>query len=320
MTRILALLVVALGASSAAAQSTGRGPEQPPSASPQGPTGTVTIETFLGDIGTPTKRVGGGTNPLLINQAEIFTQDSYPQLAWELGVTGAVRVKVLVDVNGLATDCRTLGPKPPPQLGGPTCALFLAQARFVPAIDRKRKPVEGVYHKTVQWRLPAVPPAPVASGVDSLTFGYNSEGVNVSCRRERVDWDKPDTDERDPCEIMGQGAQFLALTAPRPDWPAWELRAETHFIPGSDPYWKALGAGGDNQLLGRFGVQLTIGPDGIVRKCEKAGSELPHPMMFEMDPCPRTRRLRFEPSSTAERKLQLVTVMYFRRKEPATRT
>lgn len=318
--RILAYLLLACWASSAFSQAPGRHPEQPPSSIPQGPSGTVTIDTFLGDIGEPTRRVWGGTNPMLTNQAEIFTSDSYPQLAWELAVTGKVKVEVLVDANGIATDCRTLGPKPPPQLGGPTCALFLAQARFVPAVDRKGKPVKGVYHKTVDWQLPAIPPAPVASGVESLTFGFNSEGLNISCRRDRVSWDKPELGEPDACEMMGQVAQFMALTAPRPDWPAWELRVESHFIPGSDPYWKALGAGGDNQLLGRSGVQLTIGPDGIVRRCENTGSEMPHPMMLEIEACSKTRRLRFEASNVAERKLQLVNVMYFRRKEAASRT
>lgn len=303
-------LLITLAATPLAAQPR---PEQPPSSIPQGPTGTVTVETFLGDLEKGSARQGGGINPRLINMMELVNPDNYPELAFERNVEGTVRVAVKVNNDGLATKCDTIG-KPAPELGGPTCAWFLAHGRFVPALDRKQRPVAGEYRRTIVWQLPVMTPVPVAEGFNRATFDFDKNGVMTGCSQEQSDWAKQLAEDNPKCEFATAMVQALVMTSGISDPENWQLRMDTYFRLVDDETWKALGNGPDDRLLARSANRLTVGPDGKLTDCVAGDWESNHPMVVQAGICTMPKRIRFLPSSEPVRKLLVANVVYLRSK------
>ncbi len=309
--RILSLPILALTLFAASA-AIGQPASQPPSRIPQGPPGTVTVEKYLGDIEKANPRRGGGVNPRLINQAQLFTQDRYPELAQDREVEGKVTVVVEVNEGGLATDCRTLG-NPPPELAGPTCALFLAEARFVPAFDRKGKQIKGRYQRTIQWQLEPVVPVPFAEAHDRLIVYFNAQGVVGGCRRERSEGVPIDEDEPDACADVTMMAQLLGMFAGVERLADWELRFEMLSIPGETIFWNGLGEGPDEKLLSRTAFQLGVAADGKIVQCDEIGTELRAPIGNSAMDCREAKRVHYVPATDALRKMQMVNVVFLKR-------
>ncbi|MEO8619045.1 MAG: energy transducer TonB [Sphingomicrobium sp.] len=310
--RILSRPILALTLSAASA-ATGQPTSQPPSSIPQGPPGTVTVETFLGDIEKWALRRDGGINPQLLNAGQIFTQNHYPELAVDREVEGDVTVVVDVNEGGLATHCKTVG-NPPPELAGPTCALFLVEARFVPAFDRKRRPVKGTYQRKIAWRLEPVVPVPFGNTFDRVIVDFDAQGVAAGCRREQSEGMPIDEEEPDPCDEIRMPAQMLGVMAGVERLADWELRFEMLSIPGETIFWKGLGEGANEKLLSRRAFQQSVSADGSVIQCTEIGTELRAPVMNNAMSCRETKRTHYSPAADAQRKIQMVNVIFLKQK------
>ncbi len=171
------------------------------------PVGTVVIETPLGVVDNMrAPSIDNSPNAArLLNVGEMFHADNYPALAKDREVEGKVTVRVVVDPQGLATHCQTVG-KPAPELGGPTCALFLAQARFDPARDRKGRAVKSTYTRTVAWMLEALVPLP---------FAEFHRTLHIQFQRRRLDRWLPARDQGDAASGgEGRGRRPLHVNGP----------------------------------------------------------------------------------------------------------
>ncbi len=62
-----------------------------------------------------------------------------------------VHVKVTVSAEGRATDCAPLVPSGSTVFDTLTCSVFMVQGRFRPALDDKKRPVDGIFEFTKTW-------------------------------------------------------------------------------------------------------------------------------------------------------------------------
>ena len=255
------------------------------------------------------------SKPYLTNVSDIFSADNYPELAREREVQGRVRVKVKVDAGGLATHCSTLG-SPPPELGGPTCALILAQGRFEPARDRKGRPIKGNYEQSVMWLLEDLEPAALAELSDRLTFTFDDEAVITDCKRARTATTPVEEGEPDPCKAMALGAKFVAAAAGFESLSDWQMHFEVLVRTGEIEFWRSVGTGPDERMISLGGYTLQIAADGSVAKCSPISPEqefLPEQPVT----CEDLKKGRYVAASEAKRMLHLVNIAYWKRRTPS---
>lgn len=282
-------------------------------------TGSVVVETPLRVGDTIRPRRGNHNAAFLLNRQEIFTPENYPELARQRRIEGTVRVRVQVNPQGLATHCEAVG-SPPAELSGPTCALFLAQARFLPARDRRGHAVKSTYTRSVHWKLEDLEPLPFVDRDDTVIFTFNDDGSISSCRRikpvTRADLVEPD---ETICANLEMMARLVTVNSGLTQLSQWELRAESLVRVGPYELWRSIGAGEDNLLVSRLSFRLDIGPDGTVRGCvptepghEKAAEDLAI--------CEQMKYDRFAASPEPRRTAHAVQIIYFRRKTSSSKT
>lgn len=284
------------------------------------PTGPV-VETPLAfaDQIRPPERRNPGEGPIPLNFREVFSPDSYPELATEREVEGKVIVRVQVNAEGLPTHCETLG-NPPAELGGPTCALMLANARFAPKLDRKGRPTKGVFEQAIEWRLEDLEPLAFADSTARLIFEFDDDATITGCRTEMPP-NAPHLgkDAIDPCKAMAIGAKFIAASANLGDLSQWELWTEHVFRTGKEEFWRSIGEGPDERLVSRLGFRLTMNSDGTVRDCattEPGQDDLPGIPVS----CEQWKKGLFAKSSDPTRIIHIVDIVYLRRKTPSAKT
>jgi hypothetical protein len=275
------------------------------------------------------QRPAGKSDPVLVNTLEIFQADKYPRLALEREVEGQVKVRVEVDPSGLATHCQTLG-SPPPELGGPTCALILAEGRFEPARDRRGRAVKGRLERSVRWVLEALEPQPFEEGSDRLVFSFDDEAVITDCKRERQVSKRVLEDEArmvehlgeplpDPCKIIGLGAKVVAAASGLTPLSEWLLKTETLVRTGEAELWRSIGNGPDEKMLMASGFRLEIGADGKVSRCAPIAPEQDYLPDQPMN-CDDLSKQTYVASSEPKRVLHIVNLTYFKRRKTSEAT
>ncbi len=85
---------------------------------------------------------------------ELVTPADYPVDAIIRKASGRARFELAIDDNGVPYSCRILETAKEPSLDRVTCDIFMARAKFEPALDANGRPVPDYYAGAVQWRLP----------------------------------------------------------------------------------------------------------------------------------------------------------------------
>lgn len=118
------------------------------------------------------------------NPGNWVNSGDYPPSALRAEVGGTTAFLLRVDPLGKVSRCDVTGTSGTPLLDATTCALITERALFVPATDRKGRPVAGTYSSRVRWVIPDRPDRP-EPGV--LVFSYIAEvdGSVSNCRVER---------------------------------------------------------------------------------------------------------------------------------------
>ncbi|WP_267435449.1 energy transducer TonB [Sphingomonas sp. GM_Shp_1] len=90
------------------------------------------------------------------NPAAYFGPDVYPAEAARRGWEGRSSVAVIVDPAGVPTACEVTQSSGHAILDRTTCRMAMEHVRFRPALDRRGRPVSGIYHGfNVRWQLPS---------------------------------------------------------------------------------------------------------------------------------------------------------------------
>lgn len=77
----------------------------------------------------------------------------YPADAVRQNAQGTVKMKAIIGTDGRVRDCKVEGSSGHRNLDEDTCRLIEERARFIPARDAARQPIETEYTVTFTWRL-----------------------------------------------------------------------------------------------------------------------------------------------------------------------
>lgn len=81
------------------------------------------------------------------------TPDDYPPGALHRGEQGTVQVSFVVDMHGIATQCRVTGTSGFRSLDDATCQLIERRARYTPARDRQGRAIESPKTLRFRWQI-----------------------------------------------------------------------------------------------------------------------------------------------------------------------
>jgi protein TonB len=84
--------------------------------------------------------------------ALVSTED-YPASALRAEEEGVVQVRLTISVAGRVENCVLTYPSGSGALDSATCRILRSRARFHPALDRKKRPVPGIFDARFTWRL-----------------------------------------------------------------------------------------------------------------------------------------------------------------------
>ncbi len=85
--------------------------------------------------------------------SELFGMNNYPADARRNNQSGRVGMLLTIDSAGRATRCRVIEKTDSESLNITSCALFLARAKFKPALDKSGVPVPSQLVTAIDWRL-----------------------------------------------------------------------------------------------------------------------------------------------------------------------
>ena len=248
--------------------------EPPPPASGSG---TVVVETLLESVpgpSPPPPAVWNVPQPKVsvrvTNMAAVFNEGNYPFWAKKSGIEGALRFRVAVDASGRALGCEIVKSSDAPALDQPTCDLLMSQARFAPALDRRGRPIAGIYSRQIRWQLENRAPHPIVNSSERAIITVDADG-HRQCRIEaspgtEVDPRTCQTYLLDPALVITV-ARILSERAGQRD--RWELVVhEGSLVPGGSAGEGAnVGEGPGEELIWRTRHRLTIDPAGKVSGC-----------------------------------------------------
>ena len=265
----------------------------------------------------PGKAVGKG--PVFVNLGEVFNSDNYPFWALQNWDEGSVRFGLDVDSTGKPTQCRIVQPSGVPSLDQPTCDLLLAKARFLPATDRRGRPVAGSYSRVIKWVTDQIEPWRVADRSQRLILWVDASDKR-QCRMEDSPGD--DNDPRTCANYVDSPMVAIMLARQLAEYDGsrehWELVwHHGWFVPGGPAGEGAtIGSRPGETLFERTRARLTIDAAGKVTDCMPI--ELGSASDAEwIESCASMRKARFEPAARADAKVRVlvqVSATYVREK------
>lgn len=258
-------------------------PPPPPQSLAPAPSGsgTVVVETLLEsfpDRPPPPPTVWIVPEPKVAvrvtNMEAVFNEGNYPFWANKYGIEGALRFRVAVDASGRALGCEIVNSSGAPALDHPTCDLLMSQARFAPALDRRGRPIAGIYSRQIRWQLANREPHAVANSSERAIITVDADG-HRQCRMEVSPGADPDPRTcqaylTTPALVMTV-ARLLDERAGQRD--RWELVVHEGSLvaggPAGGPAGEGagIGEGKGEELIWRSRHRLTIDPAGKVSGC-----------------------------------------------------
>lgn len=214
---------------------------------------------------------------------ELISPDDYPVDAVARNAEGRALFQLSVNEKGTPFFCRILESTKEPSLDRVTCDLFMARAKFRPAVDAKGRAVADTYTSAVNWRLSGetADVLPFEPSRTVVAVYFTAGGVS-HCDMSYNDVAGPRFN-RDQCvESVGQElievAEHFRTAA--------TVRAVTTFVPqGREPEK-------DGRDYGKLGFEATaavrVAPDGTIARCHmvdfKLSSDFPQ-VQEKMDYC-----------------------------------
>lgn len=128
------------------------------------------------------------TDPKAIDPGSWVSEDDYPAAAARDGVEGATRVALRIDAAGKPTSCRIDTSSGSAALDETTCRVVLERGKFVPARDRRGRPIAGALKFQMRWKLSGED-SPNPDQFDPLPFrgrvvqtvSFSDDGTRQSC-------------------------------------------------------------------------------------------------------------------------------------------
>jgi protein TonB len=115
----------------------------------------------------------------------VLTED-YPASALRSEFEGVVRFVLTIGPDGHVLRCRVTESSGHSSLDNAACAKVQERGEFIPATDKKGRPVQGTWSNSVRWQIPGIEEAP-QPGFYISSFTVGIDGVISDCRVEKAD-------------------------------------------------------------------------------------------------------------------------------------
>ena len=256
---------------------------------------------------------GAAKPPELLNQAEVFNEDSYPFWAQQLEHDGKVEIRVEVDAEGKVQSCSIVETSRSPVLDDATCDLIRKSGRFAPATDKHGHAIGGTISRTVNWVLESQSaPVDFADGFDRVTYSVDAARKPTNCRHIAGPAGRP-IDERACGEYLMLAEQVISEGPDDFDWSLSDIVLETAEVTGPIERSAKIGEGDDQVLVDRGRVRLNIDASGRVTECQiiEIGDRTDQQMH---DWCERVRKNLFNSVAERVRYITMVAATYLKKR------
>lgn len=86
--------------------------------------------------------------------ASWVTTEDYPAAALSANAEGVSKVRWDITAEGKAENCTTVESSGLADLDQAACTAIIARARYVPALDKKGRPIRSRAERRVRWQIP----------------------------------------------------------------------------------------------------------------------------------------------------------------------
>lgn len=121
--------------------------------------------------------------PKLLNATSVASAMDYPKEALQKSQTGRTVMMLLLGADGRVELCGVEESSGSELLDGQACDLFLANAQFQPARDRRGRPVKSAFKQALTWRLQPSG-VEIKDWISRLSFVIGPDGEARSCKSE----------------------------------------------------------------------------------------------------------------------------------------
>jgi TonB family protein len=245
----------------------------------------------------------------LLNWSELVTANDYPAVALMKEQEGTVTVRLDVDRTGVVTTCKVVISAGSAALDDQTCALFRARARYIPAHDRRGRPVASTVDQRMAWRLAgqAAAPFPRQAWMVRTNLSLDAAGKIVDCKLEATGLA---TIPKWCSEVFPNAAETAARVAPA-DIVGVTI-TETHFYLSAPADVVAPPDVRGATRIAQQVSRVTIDAGGRISDCEAvsySGAAAP-----ERDACAFLAPTRFDAAAAAKPlTATVVMTVYFRK-------
>lgn len=147
----------------------------------------------------------------LLNGEKVAQSMDYPRKALVRRQTGTTTMLLLVGLEGTVERCAVANSSGSVTLDNQSCSLFIANAKFDPARDRRGRAVASVFQQRLSWRLQEESQVELKEWVNRLSAVVGPENEVRSCKAElffNEQWIKTDATVCD--EFLKRGSAILA--------------------------------------------------------------------------------------------------------------
>lgn len=117
------------------------------------------------------------------NPGSWVTSADYPAASLRAENQGVTGFELKIDPQGRPSECLVTSSSGWPELDSTTCSLLIKRARFVPALDKKGKPVGSIYRSRFRWVIPSYSgPSQLTPGSRIISFVVEPDGSATNCQ------------------------------------------------------------------------------------------------------------------------------------------
>lgn len=121
--------------------------------------------------------------PKLLNATSVASAMDYPKEALQKSQTGRTVMMLLLGTDGRVELCGVEESSGSELLDAQACDLFIANAQFQPARDRRGRPVKSAFKQALSWRLQPSS-VEIKDWISRLSFVIGPDGEARSCKSE----------------------------------------------------------------------------------------------------------------------------------------
>jgi TonB family protein len=217
----------------------------------------------------------------LLNGTEVARAMDYPKKTLARGQAGTTTMLLLVGPEGRVERCAVANSSGSGTLDVQSCNLFIANAKYNPARDRRGRAIPSIFHQRLTWRLEDGPVVEIKDSASRITSVVDPENEVRSCKAELFHDEQWLEEPPSVCEEFLNGSTGVLAAAREKSKlhdalvviESWSVRSAERAIP-------KIGRRQGEVLIGLRSATVSYDANGKRTDCE-AGESYGFPEMME---------------------------------------